>query len=240
MLSVQQSNDGTSVDHIRFNRARLTSHVSTFMVQTFTMIEGQFTDSREERKIAITRVAKDLFARLGFKRTTMEDIAQAAGLERASLYYYFKNKEEIFETAVRHEAEQHLEQNEKAIADACTAADRLRAVVEVTFDRSRERELLRLATKDLSDLAARIPAALSIVGELHLRFTKQVQFVLDSGVKSGEFRPMDTEAMARGMHSLLMGFAMNSLILGDLAGNWREKSQGIRDLVEAIIRGATA
>ena len=44
----------------------------------------------------ILRAGSECFARFGFDKTTLDDIGQRAGLNKASLYYYFKNKEEIF------------------------------------------------------------------------------------------------------------------------------------------------
>ncbi len=44
----------------------------------------------------ILRAGSECFARFGFEKTTLDDIGRRAGLNKASLYYYFKNKEEIF------------------------------------------------------------------------------------------------------------------------------------------------
>ena len=46
----------------------------------------------------ILQAATECFSRYGFKRTAMDDIAQAAGISRASLYLLFQNKENIFRT----------------------------------------------------------------------------------------------------------------------------------------------
>lgn len=48
-----------------------------------------------DKKEIITRSAIDLFATKGFSVTAMRDIAKAADVNVALLYYYFKNKEEI-------------------------------------------------------------------------------------------------------------------------------------------------
>jgi AcrR family transcriptional regulator len=44
----------------------------------------------------ILRAARELFQTYGLTKTTMEDIAEAAGKEKSTLCYYFKNKEEVF------------------------------------------------------------------------------------------------------------------------------------------------
>jgi len=50
----------------------------------------------EDKHDLIINAAENQFIRFGFRKTTMEDIAKAAGIGKATLYYYFKNKEDIF------------------------------------------------------------------------------------------------------------------------------------------------
>jgi len=51
-------------------------------------------------RVAIIEAARELFAKFGYKKTTMEDIAHALRKGKSSLYYYFKNKEEIFQAVI--------------------------------------------------------------------------------------------------------------------------------------------
>lgn len=53
------------------------------------------TDEKRER---ILRAAEHLFATQGYASTTMEQIVRALGLTKPFVYYYFRNKQEIFET----------------------------------------------------------------------------------------------------------------------------------------------
>jgi TetR/AcrR family transcriptional regulator of autoinduction and epiphytic fitness len=43
-----------------------------------------------------------VFARFGFRKTSMDDIARAAGVSRQGLYLSFANKEELFRRALAH------------------------------------------------------------------------------------------------------------------------------------------
>jgi len=56
-----------------------------------------------EQKERILSAAKNLFSRFGLEKTTMEDIAKAAGKGKSSLYYYFKSKEEVYAEVIRKE-----------------------------------------------------------------------------------------------------------------------------------------
>ncbi|SMO90140.1 transcriptional regulator, TetR family [Saccharicrinis carchari] len=54
----------------------------------------------ESVRVSILEAAQTLFAKFGYKKTTMEDIALELHKGKSSLYYYFKNKEEIFQTVI--------------------------------------------------------------------------------------------------------------------------------------------
>jgi AcrR family transcriptional regulator len=60
-------------------------------------------DKEEFRKKIIT-TAGNIFRKNGFKKTTMDEIANAVGKGKSSIYYYFESKELIFQAVVLHEA----------------------------------------------------------------------------------------------------------------------------------------
>ena len=64
---------------------------------------------RIKTKDKIIDVARQLFAKQGVDDTTMNDIAQASGKGRRTLYTYFKNKEEVFYAVVEQEMERMSE-----------------------------------------------------------------------------------------------------------------------------------
>ena len=51
----------------------------------------------------ILQIAQRLFARYGLKKTSVDDIASEAKICKATIYYYFKSKQEIFKTVVDRE-----------------------------------------------------------------------------------------------------------------------------------------
>ena len=55
---------------------------------------------KPDRRAEIVRAAVDVFLRYGYARTTMGDIAVAAGVSRPTLYDAFPGKEDVFAAAV--------------------------------------------------------------------------------------------------------------------------------------------
>ena len=52
-------------------------------------------DVSEERKSQILDAAMNTFARMGFHKARMDDVAEEAGLSKGALYWYFKSKDAI-------------------------------------------------------------------------------------------------------------------------------------------------
>lgn len=68
------------------------------------MVE-EIDNSKIEIRSNILDVARTIFSKFGFKKTTLDDIAQAVNKGKSSLYYYFKSKDELFEAVVEKEAD---------------------------------------------------------------------------------------------------------------------------------------
>ncbi|MFT7220066.1 MAG: AcrR family transcriptional regulator [Candidatus Azotimanducaceae bacterium] len=49
---------------------------------------------------AICTAARKLFSRYGYRRVSLEDIANETGMSRSGIYNYFRNKEDILKTVV--------------------------------------------------------------------------------------------------------------------------------------------
>ncbi len=53
-----------------------------------------------ERRAALITAAKDAFAERGFAATSMDDVAQAAGVSRLIVYRHFDSKEALYDVVV--------------------------------------------------------------------------------------------------------------------------------------------
>jgi|APSaa5957512622_1039677.scaffolds.fasta_scaffold97296_1 AcrR family transcriptional regulator len=84
---------------------------------------------KKERKRKIVEEASKLFAKYGSKKTSLEDIAEATGLVKTSLYYYFKSKEELFQAVIKHEREILIDSLQKEIGNNSSPLKKLQVYV---------------------------------------------------------------------------------------------------------------
>jgi AcrR family transcriptional regulator len=65
-------------------------------------------DKKESVKRQIGKAAKECFLKYGLEKTTLDDIAKSIGLNKSSLFYYYKNKEALFLEVAINEGEEYL------------------------------------------------------------------------------------------------------------------------------------
>lgn len=84
---------------------------------------------REEVRESILDAADRLFPRYGYKKTTMDDLAQEAGIGKGTIYLYFTSKEEVALSCVER-LQAHIREQLSAIAHSDdTVVERLRRML---------------------------------------------------------------------------------------------------------------
>jgi AcrR family transcriptional regulator len=81
--------------------------------------------------MALVLAAATLFRDHGYERTTVRDLGSAVGLQSGSLFYHFRNKEEILVAVMALGITRTTEQLEAALASAPTVRERLAALFHV-------------------------------------------------------------------------------------------------------------
>ena len=85
----------------------------------------------KEREKAIIEAARKRFAHYGFSKVTMEEIAADAEMGKASLYYYFPTKEELFSAVILKEQNELKRNIELILEKTISASEKLLEFVEL-------------------------------------------------------------------------------------------------------------
>ena len=88
-------------------------------------------NEKDERRIAIIGAAFEAISTYGFRRTSMEDIAKAAGISRPALYQTFANKSDIFRAGVLSMQAAVAAESEALIASNAPALDVVEGLIDV-------------------------------------------------------------------------------------------------------------
>ena len=158
----------------------------------------------------ILSAAAEVIIRLGYDKTTMSDIADAAGLSRRTIYLYFKGKEELFFSI----CEMGMKAGDKEDGDLFTKKENAASDAEELFDNIRRRErgndrvLLEMAVE-----STRNPRLRKAMHEHHLRVHDHVLEGLKKKMDEGFIRKdVDAAGLAIAFVALYDGLAVNRLI----------------------------
>jgi AcrR family transcriptional regulator len=80
-------------------------------------------------KEEILRAAAERFARYGFQKTTLEEIASDLNKVKSSVYYYFDNKEDIFKAVIEQELDKFALMLRENVNKAESAKEKLYAFI---------------------------------------------------------------------------------------------------------------
>lgn len=172
-----------------------------------------------ERPGQILQAAIELFRDLGFEKTRLEDVADRAGVSKATIYLYFESKEDLFFALIREKVvplvQQTIRESEKY---QDKPAEFMRHKIEwlghlMAFgDQGIVLKLMVSEARNFEEI--REYYLDNVVRPGIANVTKMIQF----GIDSGQFRPCNAKgAAAAFMYPILMSGVWNNSIGPDAA-----------------------
>jgi len=133
--------------------------------------------------------AAELFASQGYRRTTLDDIASAAGIKKATLYHYISSKEELLTEIYNRILDGVEAAVSPVVAMNLSADERLRRMIHAHLEIvARERAMLAVAFQEEAELDERYG------GEIRRRkraYEALFEQVIREGQRAGSIRPID-------------------------------------------------
>lgn len=149
---------------------------------------------QEFRTAEILEAARRVFARAGYNETTVEQIADEAGVAKGTVYLYFSSKQEVFRAALRNGLTGLYEQSLLEITAADTTAARLRAFIAARIRYcSQNRDFFRIYYTEFASLKVRSSASQPEFQDLYEQQVTLLESLLKDGVREGELRILDTQ-----------------------------------------------
>lgn len=166
-------------------------------------------------KEKILDIAFKHFTQYGFARTTLTSIAVALGKRKTSLYYYFKNKEDIFAAIVRVEAENLINELEKVFKKE---PDELECLKKYITMRIRHMHMVTIRYSALKEeLLLLLPEIEKARSPYHLKEVGMVEKLLYKGIENGVFKNIHSEQVAKVLVNTLKGLEIPMYVSNELS-----------------------
>ena len=198
---------------------------------------------REKKARDIVEVALTLFSQKGYSATSVEQIAEAAGIGKGTVYDYFDTKEDIFIAALMgwlSKVEATISSHLDGIEDPL---QQLQAIVNISLEMYDQispttiRIFLQFLQQSMIENGV-ISKRRHLLRDMAGGIRRTVINVLLDGISRGIFRPeiaRDAEKVAINLHAYLDGIGMHSIISDN---NFDLKSQieyYLQNLIQTIV-----
>ncbi len=181
-----------------------------------------------ETKLQIIQAAKTLFKEQNIIGVTMAQIAEVARLGRATIYRYFRSKEEILAEVLQNESENIMLRLIEITKGAKTAAEKLKRYAVARTEAVQE--FMEIYRKSLQTRNLFSPRIINVFNNLLSKELELLKSIFEEGIRTGEFGAFDAETAAEGIIAALCGMEAIEFF-GKLPKQWPKKTEKFLELI---------
>jgi AcrR family transcriptional regulator len=169
------------------------------------------SNKKDANRESILKIAQEIFSKYGYKKTTLDDIANAVRKGKSSLYYYFSSKEDLFQAVIQKEVDILRRELDIVVNRNTDPVDKLRDYIltKLTVFRSMANFYNALE----NDVTA-IEFIENIKNRHRQEEIRMIKRILIEGVRKGIFEVYDLTLAAIGITTAIKGLEM-PLAAGD-------------------------
>ncbi|MDP3912844.1 MAG: TetR/AcrR family transcriptional regulator [Bacteroidota bacterium] len=175
----------------------------------------------DEVREQVVRAARLVFARFGFKKTALDDIARESRKGKSTIYYYFKSKDEIFKAVIDAEAEIRKQAINEQISRISDSRQKLKIYIYARM------QTLKMVVNYYEAIKNDLLDNLYFVNNFRIEHFEdeimQINKLLLEGIEKGEFSIANPQLTAKTIVTILQGFEV-PLIIKNLSDEEIQKS----------------
>ena len=168
----------------------------------------QENKNTETKRTRLLRTAITVFAKNGFDKTTVDDIASAAGIAKGTVYYHFKSKEDVFLAIVAEGVEKFRATVEKETSSIEDPTEKLEKFITIQISYTMEyRDFFKVLLSEWWNMESRWSQNTRIMQDTYF---VMIETIVAQGQKHGVFnRTLNTKAAAVSFFWLISSATLN-------------------------------
>ncbi len=196
----------------------------------------------EARPRQILEAAFRVFGMRGLHRATLDEVAEAAGITKGTIYLYFPSKSALFSAMVKARVNAVMPPLEAPLNGqrAATRRARLTAVGRRFYRFVRSPAYLSMYRTVISE-GPQFPEAMTLVyNEGILPATRRLADIIQNGIAAGEFRAVEPMIAARAFVGMFQVFAVSQGLLGGERIYPMPEAKVVRTVTDLFFQGLLA
>jgi len=182
----------------------------------------QRREAKENRKEDIFNAAVTCFNKHGYYKTSMDMIAESANMTKRGLYYHFKSKDELFIELFHYMNRKYYAQIPPYASKVADPEERMLMFLKIANKVLKENTDFLKFSHEFMSIGIRKPAIREVMTSYYGEQVEKVKRIVDNGIESGQFTPVDSEKMARAIVLITIG-AFNTYFTLNAAFNLAEQ-----------------
>jgi len=197
-------------------------------------MRGKTEAALEVRCAEILEAARQVFAKKGFSQATVDDIAEAAGVAKGTLYLYFRSKDEIYLAALKQGISTLHEETMRQVDESATAAQKIRAFIRARIEYfEKNREFFKIYHSEFGNILIHPAKVSKECRDLYEKQGRMLAAVLRRAAEQEEIRCARPESTAFTIYDMTRGLITQRLLGWSRCG----VEEDIEFLVDLIWRG---
>ena len=165
----------------------------------------------EFRCAEILDAARRVFARKGFTGATVDEIAEAAGLAKGTIYLYFQSKRGIYRAVLKQSLAALVDETARNLSAAPTPAEKIRAFIRTRICYA-ERNQDCVSIYQLGGGHLGLTSLNRESRGIYLQQARTLEAVLREASLRGEIRPIRADAAAFAVFEMTRGVIIQRLL----------------------------
>ncbi|MCL5006287.1 MAG: TetR/AcrR family transcriptional regulator [Acidobacteria bacterium] len=185
----------------------------------------------EFRMAELLEAARKVFAEKGFHEATVDEIADAAGVAKGTVYLYYQSKQAIYWAALERGITALLDEVKTRVGEEETLEDKVRAFIAIKIAYfEKNRDFFAIYISEFGSAFTHPAQLRKRFGDLYLQQSRVIEAVLQEGIKRKVIRSIRPDIAALAISDLTRGIITQRL-LGWSKGDVESDIRFVFDLV---------
>ena len=176
-----------------------------------------------------------LFSRYGYKKTTVEDVASEMGMTKSNIYFYVKNKRDLYEKTVSNALENWRDSVASAVSGVDDVVEKFSVMAKESFDYLANHEELRAVLMKDPGIFSLSPREDRFY-KINLGAMKLIKNILVQGIKEGHFHAIDVDHTTELFFSIYIMFLIKTYVKSEGISSVRMYDEGLKIILRGLCK----
>lgn len=190
--------------------------------------------AKAQRKEMILRAATDCFAKYGYGKTTLDDVGAMVGLNKASLYYYYKSKESLFCDVIFRETDMFLDELHSKISHAPSTEEMILKYLDERINYYKK--VVNLHNLALDTVRKVEPVFFDVYEKVLVKEAEYLEGLIESGIKNKEFKEIDAKLIAQSIIEVSTGVRYRQVHISSVKMAGEADFSSISKKISAVVK----